>query len=40
MGRAWTFSVEVVKHVVFMCTVGSNVFEAVPMEECGGKSVF
>ena len=40
IGRAWMFSVGVVKHLVFMCTDGSDVFEAVPMEGYRGKLMF
>jgi len=37
--RERTFSVEVVKHLVFLCTEGSDVIEAVQMEGYGGKSM-
>jgi hypothetical protein len=37
--RERTFSVWVVKHLGFMCTDGSDVIEAVPMEGYRGKSV-
>lgn len=40
IGRACSFSVEVVKHLVLMCTDGSDVFEAVPVEGYRGKLVF
>ena len=37
--RERTFSVEVVKHLVFMRTDGSDVIEAVPVEGYRGKSM-